>query len=66
MDTMGNFGEGVKVVDVERFAAILACVAYETRELRLEFNILGLRENGNAMGDWRIIVECINLPGHNC
>lgn len=66
MDTMGNFGEGVKVVDVERFAAILACVAYETRELRLELNILGLRENGNAMGDWRITVECIGLPRHNC
>ena len=43
MDTMGNFGEGM-IVDVERFAAILACVAYKTRELRLEFNILILEK----------------------
>jgi len=65
MGKLGNYGEGV-AIEIERFAAILACVAYESREMRMELIILRLREGVTAMGDWRITVECINLPGHDC
>jgi len=50
----------------EKCAAILACVAYNRGESFLELELIGMRQGGVEVGDWRVIVECVNMPGHDC
>lgn len=50
----------------EKCAAVLACVVYNRGESCLELELLGMRQNGVEIGDWRVIIECINMPGHDC
>jgi len=50
----------------EKCAAILACVAHGREECTLELELFGLRQDGIELGDWRVIIECINYPGHDC
>lgn len=50
----------------EKCAAVLACVVYNRGESCLELELFGLRQNGVELGDWRVTIECVNHPGHDC
>lgn len=50
----------------ETCAAALARTAYTRGTRRLELEVLGLKQNNVAIGDWKVTIECMNLPGHDC
>jgi len=50
----------------EKCAAVLACLVYNRGESCLELELFGLKQNNIEIGDWRVIIECVNFPGHEC
>ncbi len=49
-----------------RCASILTCVAFKRGQSSMELELFGVSQKGAEIGDWRVTIECINYPGHDC